>query len=40
MIMEWFKIFGVKDLFEHFDDAMKYVVIKNRLLETLRITHL
>ena len=36
-IMKWFKIWLVKDLLELSSDAMKYVIIEDRLLEALRV---
>ena len=34
--MKWFKRWGVKDLLELLGDAMKYVIIEDRLLEALK----
>ena len=36
-IMKWLKGWGERDLLELSSDAMKYVIIKNRLLEALRM---
>ena len=35
--MKWFKRWGVKDLLELSGDAMKYVIIEDRLIEALRM---
>ena len=37
--MKWFKRQGVKDLLEFVDNAMKYVIIEDRLLEALRVNY-
>ena len=34
---KWFERWGVKDLLEIPGDAMKYVIIEDRLLEALRM---
>ena len=36
-VLKWFKILGEKDLLELSDDAMKYVVIEDRLLEAVKM---
>ena len=36
-IMKWFKRWGVKDRLQLPSDAMKYVIIEDRLLEALRM---